>query len=353
MYKLALFSLLFLVLSSCDKNQPTPKSTVNFSKGVIIINEGNFMHSNGDFTYYNPTSDTTVNNIFALNNNNLPAGDVIQSFAAQDSIGIFTANNSKTLTFVNLKTFELLHQITGLSYPRYIKTDANTAFLTNGKAPGQLLKINIETMQISDSVELGAQPENLIISKDYLICCNGAWGNDSTISIINKSDFSLSQHLVVGQGTTDITVDNNGNYWVLCQGRVEYDDNWNIVNQTPSELVVLDKTDFSEIYRTETGTTADDFYPTRLSGSATADFICYAEHDGIYKINTYPPYEPEKIINGSYYGLEIEPSTGNIYTFSANGFQTTGNFSIFDSAGTRLKHETEAGIGPNGAVFPE
>jgi hypothetical protein len=341
-----------MLLHACNKNQTDENSELNdYSKGVIIINEGNFMHANGDLSYYDPETESISNNIFSAENEGNPAGDVIQSFAATDSLGLFTSNSSKTLTAVDLKTFKYRWRIENLEYPRFIAADNDSiAYMTDGKLPGRLLKINLTKMTIANSAEIGTQPENLLITENYILCCNGAWGADSTVSIFNKTDFSLEQNLTVGKGATDITRDKYGNIWVLCQGETLYDDNWEIVSETPSELVCLNSETFEAITRLEIGETGDGFQPIRLAGSSTADFIAVAEKAGIIKISV-ENYTSEQIIKGNFYGLEIQPATNHIFVFSDENFQSNGYMEIYDAFGNRIKEKTETGVGPNGAYF--
>ena len=56
------------------------------------------------------------------------------------------------------------------------------------------------------------------------------------------------------------------------------------------------------------------------------------------------------MIPGSYYGLEVNPSDGNIYVFEAISFTGNGMMKIFDENGNSVA-EGAVGIAPNGAVF--
>ena len=343
---------LLVVLHACEKSTENQNQNLsNYSEGVIIINEGNFMHANGDLSHYEPETESLSNNIFSAQNGDVPAGDVIQSFAATDSLGLFTANNSKTLTAVDLKTFKYLWKIEALEYPRYLATDNDSiAYMTDGKFPSRLLKINLKEKRIAASLTIGAQAENLLITQEHILCCNGAWGSDSTISIVNKSDFSLEQNLMVGKGSTDIAEDKSGNIWVLCQGETAYDDNWNVVSETASELVCLDSDNFEILTRISIGKTGDGFQPVRLASSPTADFVLVAEKNSIQKIST-DDYTQTQIIHGNFYGLEIQPGTNHIFVFSDENFQSNGYMEIYDAFGNLIKEKTETGVGPNGAYF--
>lgn len=344
-------AILSLYISACNNSDPNPEIRKDFSTGVIIINEGNFMHSNGDLSHYSPSDKHITNNIFYTSNDGLTAGDVIQSFSAADSYGYFTANNSKTLTKVSLQDFKFIERLDGLQYPRYIVNDTTGyAYMTEGKLPGKLLKINTGTMEIEASTDLGSQPENLLLTDTHILCCNGAWGTDSTISIINKSDMSTLQTLTVGDGATDITFDAEGKIWVLCSGKSVYDENWHLIEESPSQVVCLDPENFDILKRIEIGQLGDAFQPSRLAGSPNSDYIYVAEAEKVLRINTKTGAVSD-FAEGNFYGLELNPYSGNIYVFSDAGFQSNGYFKIFDTEGNPLTQEIETGVGPNGAFF--
>lgn len=349
-----LFAALVVLMFAwaCEKNKPAQEAdSSDFSKGVIIVNEGNFMHANGDLSHYDPENEIMINNIFSTQNGGGPAGDVIQSFTATDSLGIFAANNSKKVTAVDLQTFKHRWTIEDLKYPRYIVSDNDSvAYLTDGESPSRLLKINLKEKSVEAVLPVGERAENILITDNYIICCNGAWGADSTLSIVRKSDFSLEQNLIVGKGPTDITQDKYGKIWVLCQGETNYDDNWNIVSETSSELVCLDPKNFELQTRIQVGETGDGFQPIRLAGSPTSDFVIVAEKDGIEKISVQN-FTSEQIITGNFYGAEIQPETNHIFVFSDENFQSDGYMEIYDAFGNLIKERTETGVGPNGAYF--
>lgn len=344
---LFLASLSIIVFNSC-KPKPIPHNEIDISSGVFIINEGNFMSNNGEISFYNLQTGEIINNLFASQNNNATLGDIIQSMCIIDTLALISVNNSKKVEIVNIKNFKHIYTITDLSYPRYIiPVRAGICYLTNGKNPGEIKVIDTDKKEVIKTITVGNQPENLLLSGNKVFVANGAWGHDSTISIIDALTDELIETLPVGDGATDITVDSNGNIWVLCQGKSIYD----YPEETPAKLVCVNPETYEIITEVEIGILNDDYNPTRTASDRINGFIYFAEKDGIYKINNNDPDVPELFIPGTYYGLEVNPETGNIYLFSDEGFTGAGKIFIYNSESEQVQEPINVGIGPNGAVF--
>lgn len=339
--------LLLTFFLSC-KPKPVPEQEIDISEGVFIVNEGNFMSNNGEISFYNTQTGEIINNLYALQNNNATLGDVVQSMCIIDTLALISVNNSKKVEIVNIKNFKHIHTITGLSYPRYIITvRENICYLTNGKNPGEIKVIDTDKKEVIKTITVGNQPENLLLSGNKVFVANGAWGHDSTVSIINPSTDELIETINVGDGATDLASDKNGNIWVLCQGKSAYD----YPEETASQLVCINPDTYEIIIRVIIGITGDDYNPVRIASDKENGFIYYNERVGVYRININNPQEKEWFIIGSYYGLDINPENGDVYVFSDNGFTSAGSMSIYDKEGEKTHEPVKVGIGPNGVVF--
>jgi hypothetical protein len=62
-----------------------------------------------------------------------------------------------------------------------------------------------------------------------------------------------------------------------------------------------------------------------------------------------PEIEAIPFIEGSYYGLEVDPSNGELYLFQSS-FTGNGSLVIVDTL-TLESQSCTVGIGPSGAVF--
>ena len=342
------FTFLLLMFFISCKPDVIPENDIDISKGVFVINEGNFMSNNGEISFYNTVTGELINSLFASQNNNAVLGDVVQSMCISDTLALISVNNSKKVEIVNLNNFKHIETLSGFSYPRHIiSVRENICYLTNSKNPGDVKVIDTKSYEIIKTITVGTQAENLLLLDNKVFVTNGAWGHDSTISVINAQTDELIETITIGDGTTDLVSDKNENLWILCQGKSAYD----YPEETASQLVCINPNTLEIIERVTIGVTGDDFHPVRLASDKENGYIYYVEGIGVYRINIDYPQTKEWFIMGSYYGLEINPENGDVYVFYDSGFTGAGTMTIYNSDGNIIQDLIKVGIGPNGAIF--
>jgi DNA-binding beta-propeller fold protein YncE len=129
------------------------------------------------------------------------------------------------------------------------------------------------------------------------------------------------------------------------------DDFTSILSETDSRIVQIGGKDFKVKTSIITGKTGDGFNPVHFSADRTGTKLYVLESEGVYVMDINDDKLPsDPLISGSFYGLEVSPSDGNIYCLKSNGYTSSGSVQIYSSDGTLLNDVT-AGIAPNGAVF--
>ncbi len=348
-----LIILLTTIIASCEKKEDIMEIPMDygFTHGAFIINEGNFGHNNASISHYDETSEIITNGLYTSINNNLPIGDIAQSMDASGETGFIVVNNSQKVIFVSMNTFTVekeLHE--NITAPRYIRTITESkAYLTDGSFPGKVHVIDLVSKRITKSITVGNSPENIILSNDKAYVCNGLWGNDNTVSIIDTNTDELLETVTLADGTIDLTADADGNIWVLCSGKTTYDDNWTPVSETDSKLIKMNGTNYTIEKEFIIGQTGDFFSPKRIDASPDGKIIYFAEANGVYSID----YQSDQIstnpiISQQFYGLDVSPS-GNIYCTESNP-TSNGFLYIFDSTGNEII-KREVGMFPNGTFF--
>lgn len=336
---------------SCKKNNEGPVDT-GFLHGAFITNEGLYDQNNGSVSYLDLDSSYIINNIFQAVNGYAP-GDVIQSFGVSGNKGLIVANHSAKVEIVDLQDFTLLGTITGADYPRYVLGLSDTkAYLTDGAFQGQVYVLDLTSQSIVNQIPVGKGPENLVLNEQMVYVANsGGWDYDNSVSVIDPSSDQVVNTIPVGDNPTDLVVDANHDVWVLCKGKVVYDQNWNVTEETASKLALISRTGQTVTRSFPIGQTGDYFNPIRLAISGDGTTLYWVEHDGVYKMqitDSNPPQTP--FIHRSFYGLDVDPATGLLYTLDARGFSGQGTLLRYTPDGTLVDSVT-VGIAPNGVFF--
>ncbi len=362
MKKVNVFKYLFLLalpvfFVSCeDDNENENESTGKYSNGTFIINEGSFSASNADVTFIG-ANDSVEQSVFANANNSVVLGSVLQSAYYYNGQIFLVVNNSNKVAVVNAETFKQEQQIDGLVQPRYMTVANGKGYITqwDSTAKGQVKVVDLTTYKVTKTIEVGDDPEGIVLSNGKLWVANSGYGNyvnsDSTISIIDPSTDKVLNTITVAESPRELTVDKDGNVWVLTAGVVVYD--WNppyaITKQTSSSLVKVNVTD-NTISKT---IISIDSHPSHIDISADKSKIYYGCNGnyGIYEVSVSNPSIPSQpIIAGWFYGFNVNPKTGDIYVCDVKDYKTAGEVTKYSSTGTKIKSYT-AGLIPNGVLF--
>lgn len=341
-----------MVLASCEKEETVPEKR-GYAAGVIITNEGAFNSSNGSISWYSPDSAMMVNNIFESVNGR-PPGDVVQSFSRAGDYGVIVVNNSNKIEIVDLETFESTGTITGFTYPRYFEYSGNgTGYLSNGSGAGEVYKIDLQNATVTDTIEVGMGPEKMVISGNLLYVANsGGWAFDNTVSVIDTGTGEIAGTVTAGDVPVSLVKDKNGDVWVLCRGKVVYNETWTeIIDETNSKLVRISGSTGMADREVIIGQKGDYFNPSWLSANHEGDMLYYGEADGIYAMGIDRSIQPEHpVIAGQFSAAAAEPGTGIIYALEITGYSSSGKLHIFKEGSKTATWS--AGIAPNGLSLP-
>ena len=346
MKKTIIIIITLLSFWACEKDEPKeelPKDKIVY----YISNEGAYGYGNASLSLYYPEDKKMINKAFK-NTNNRSIGDVLQSTYMYDGKLFMMVNASSKIEVAKAENIEELGVINNISLPRYMVAKNNKGYISSWGNGGQIKIIDTQNLTIIDSVETGTGPEKLLISNDKLIVCNGGgFTEDSTISVIDLNTHQLINNEVIGDIPMDIMeVDNQ--IWVLCKGKILYDDAWNIIGHSASKLVLLN----SDFKKEQEYILFNEQHPSHfaLSNDKKTLFIGGGYgFNGIYNfdlnsktLNTNP------ISNESFYGLNS--AEGLIYGFSSPDFSSSGKMIIMDESGN-VENEMSVGVGPNGMGF--
>jgi DNA-binding beta-propeller fold protein YncE len=272
-------------------------------------------------------------------------GDVAQSITIRDGIGWVVVNNSHVIFAIDLNTAKEVGRITNLTSPRYIH------FLSDEKAyvtqiwDNRIFIINPKKFEITGyidcpgmTMENGSTEQMVQWGKYVYVNC---WSYQNRILKIDTSTDKVVGELEVGIQPTSLKLDCNGKLWTVTDGGYEG-------SPYGYEAPALYRID------AETFTIEKEFRFQK--GDAPSEVMLNGAGDKIYWINddiwamdvaaSHLPTRPFLPYNDTiYYGLTIDPSTGDVYIADAIDYQQQGKIYRYSSQG-ELIDEFYVGIIP-------
>jgi YVTN family beta-propeller protein len=215
MKKLTILILFLILIVSCKKNEDKPNSSFLTGDGVLIINEGNFLSGNGSLSYYSYDSSKIYNDLFS-DVNGRPLGDVPNSIEIYGDLAYIVVNNSGKIEVIKKSTLESVKTIPGLISPRNIGfVNSSKAYVTSMYSDS-LVIINLTDNSISGYVNLRRSSESIIISGDKAFVASWVGGNE--VMVINDVTDEVADSIEVGIEPESMVIDHNNMLWVLCNG---------------------------------------------------------------------------------------------------------------------------------------
>jgi hypothetical protein len=343
-----ILTLLLLALTGCMKDDEWIKNHQNsavISKGVFIVNEGNFMYGNASLSFYDPGTHTVQNDIF-YNTNGLPLGDVAQSMLIREKSGYIVVNNSGKVYVINTTDGKYEGKITGLTSPRYIHILNNEkAYITDLYA-GQITIVNPMTYQTTGKIVTTGHlsTEQMVQWTDFLFV--SCWSFDNTVLVVDTRTDNIVGEIKTGKQPAGLVLDKYNKIWVLCDG------GWSKGGIT-SRIPMLQRIDPGTRTIEKTFLLSADAKPSRLAINGTKDTILYI-NSGIWKLEVNQseldksPFLSSE--NHLFYSLAVDPKTSEIYLSDAIDYQQRGIVYRYSSPGVKID-SFKTGIIPGSFCF--
>ena len=325
-----------LLLTSCMKWEYGNEESFEASpSGLFITNEGNFQYGNASLSFYDPATRTIENEVF-YRANGMKLGDVAQSMTVHNGVGWIVVNNSHVVFAIDLNTFREVGRITNLTSPRYIH------FVSDDKAyitqiwDNRITVVNPRTYQITGYIDCPAMTmetgstEQMVQWGDYVYV--NCWSYQNRILKIDTRTDTVVDELEVGIQPTSLVLDRNGKIWTITDGGYE-DSPYGY--EAPS-LYRIDAETF-RIEREFPFALGDD--PSEVQINGAGDRIYWLNEDvwemdvEAERLPVRPFLEQRETI---YYGLTIDPRSGEVYVADAIDYQQQGMIYRYSPAGELL-----------------
>jgi hypothetical protein len=313
-----------IILSGCNKFPDIPQVNYSIGGGAYIINEGNLSSGNGEISFYSFDSLKVFNDLFYAANGR-PLGDVPNSaFSYGDKLFV-VVNNSGKIEELNLRTLESEKTISGLISPRNMVVINNYKGYVTSLYSDSLTIINPSTGSITGYIDLGGTSESIVSAgnKAYVT----RWWNGNKVMVIDILNNMLVDSIEVGNEPEGLVVDRQYGLWVLCPG------GWQ--KETPAELdrinIFNDEVEKRYLFPSVMNS------PSCLRIDSWGQTLYYLDN-GVRKMDINSPGLPSEAFiqqgNNEYFNkFEINPVNDDVFISDAADFRDRGNLLIYNNIG--------------------
>jgi len=346
-HRIACILLAAALLSACRDNPSTPQPgfSIPAGRGVYILNEGLFGQGNSTLSYYDLSSGQIHDEVFArINGRNL--GDVGNAIVVRGDLAYIIVNNSHKIEIVTLATCVSQGTITlpaGTS-PRQMAFVNDSIALVTSLTNGEVLVLNVRSRSVQQSIAVGGGPDGLAIAGGKAFVANSEYGFGRTVSVIDIPSLSVVQTVEVGDNVYEIQRISDEVVYVLCAGF--YNDFSNPDDDTPAWVYAMNTTTLA----------VEDsmFIGDHAFKMAIGNGKCYVPvADTVRVVNTLTHATEGTIANGTYYyGIGVDPVSGDILLADARTYTVPGAVHIYNSSGV-LRTQFDVGIIPGTFAFKE
>ena len=344
---LSIFAMsLFIVSCSDDNDDVMPVAPLGaYENGILVSAEG----GPSSISFISEDFSTTENEIY-YNVNNEALGVYLQSVGFNDDKAYIVVDDG-TITIVNRYTFEKLGTITtGLTTPRYIAFDGNTAYVSDWADPidttdDYIAVIDLTSNAVISSIPVSEGPEQVLVnSSKVYVSHKGGYNVNNEISVINTSDNSL-ETITVNDVPDEMFIDNNGHLLVLNAGANQ---SWlNPPLETEASITRIDLSDNSIVANMEFPFGQHPGLMAYDNGRAY-----YILDNQVYELTdsaTSLPSSPLFSVTSSYtYGMSIKDN--QLFITDAS-FTESSTLLVYDLSSGSLINSFSVGLGASKIYF--
>ncbi|MDH6534672.1 hypothetical protein D0T51_10410 [Parabacteroides sp. 52] len=356
-YFFSLFLITSLAFTACDDdNDPEYPDTPVETTGVYILNSGKYMGNNSTLDFYNPETKALTSKVFSATNSR-GLGDTANDMLIYGGKMYIALDKSNTIEITDLsaKSLQTISPKDAEGQPqspRYLTAHNGKVYVT--LFDGHLACIDTTSMEITQKVKVGPNPEKVAVAKNKLYVANSGGYNpvqDSTLSIVDAATFTVSKEVVkVVLNPRWVETDNEGNLYVMSSGNY-YDIKASLQKIDPQ----TGKTDIICVNDQINMTVCNDklYIITSESNASTGwkpantKYMIYDIQAG--KITTENFITDGTTIENPAY-VNVDPVDGSIY-ITAGDYTNTGDIYVFSAEGKKINSFGISGINPMGAFF--
>ena len=338
-----LFTLLSMLLFwGCERDldvvNPVPKGT----KGVYVINEGNFGRGNAEITLYIPDSNKAIQDLYyAVNSMRL--GDQAQNMYINNGVGYIVVCGSSKIVLIDVNTNKLIDTISsGLDNPRAIVFANNRMYVSNFYGSSISIFGGPDYKTFIRNVTVKANPDEMVIVNNKIYITHQSFFDVSkTVSVFDLFEDKITKTVEIGYNPT--MVKSYGSYVVvLCSG--DYGDYMDPNDDIFAEMYFINSNGDVVADAIDIGEHPMDF-------AIAGDYAYVLGDMGVKKVDLKGKnIVNDMFISGMFYSIGYDPENSLLYLGDAKNYSSNGEVSVYNLNAAVLNKFT-AGIIPGAFCF--
>jgi YVTN family beta-propeller protein len=350
--KFILLSLTSLVIFNMTACSDDPVSNLQEEEllSILVVNEGNFSDSNGSITSYDPdTRELTLDKFQQANGR--PMAGIIQTAVRSDERLYIVSNNSDKIEIADAASMESMGTITfgnGITPGGFALADETRGYVSD-LFTNVVAVVDLENLeQTGTLIEVGNNPQEMLVVGNRLIVANNGFGNDNTVSIIDTETDQVTATLETGSGPLQLIPDRLDRIWVLSNGYRAYDENWNRNpdNDIPGRIDIIELSTEQISATIETGGFPKAF---SIDMDLGIGWVVNENTVQLIDLNSFEVTD-ESFISRDYNGIGYSQAENRLYLAHSRGFNQSGQTIIYDLQGAAVD-SFQVGIAPKDFLF--
>ncbi len=353
-----LVAIVSLVFASCKKDDvPNPGPSVPAAKGIYILSEGFFGGNNSKLAFRDAATSLLYNDFFLQQNpaQTLGLGDTGTDLLIYGGKIYIVMNNSANVTVLDASNGTFISRISFLNgtvnkNPRYAVGAGGKVFVS--AFDNTISVIDTSSLAITGSITVGANPEQVIATDNYLYVANSGGLNypdvDSTVSVVDLNSLTEIKKITVGLNPQRLAINSQGNILVTGYGdafaAVPVPAFVKMINGTSNELMNV--------------TVADHEYDhVKVFENKAYLFNNYGGGNiKLVDANDLSVIRNNFITDGTVitnvYAIDIDEQNGDVFICDSKDFTSAGEVFCFDTEGRKkYSFSIAPGISPNKVAF--
>lgn len=337
---IAALSVCALTATACMDYGPADEETFTLrQRGLFILSEGNFTWDNASLSFYDPAARQVENEVF-IRANGMKLGDVAQSMAIRGDRGYVVVNNSGVVYVIDTETFRLRGFIEGVVSPRYLHFPNDTTAYITDLYDARITVVDTRNNRIRGRIGMNNHRSTEQMAQwgdEVFVNC---WSYDDKILIVDARHDRLVDSIRVGYQPSSLVIDCRGKLWVATDGRAD-------------EAPALYRIDAATRRIERTFLLPIGNRPSELVLDGTGEMLYFIARD-VWRMPVTADALPEEPFlpyrETIYYGLTVDPATGEVYVADAIDYVQHGVVYRYTADG-ELLDTIRAGIIPGAFCF--